>query len=110
MSKVATSNSVESQEFTSGSLLDQIALQTSYSPTDESYDIAKQGIVALISNLLDSGNTEEAINKQLVDRMIAELDKKMSLQIDEILHHPDLQKIVSSWSGLKLLIDITDFR
>ena len=50
MSKVATSNSVESQEFTSGSLLDQIALQTSYSPTDESYDIAKQGIDALISN------------------------------------------------------------
>ncbi|AJA45560.1 type VI secretion system contractile sheath large subunit [Frischella perrara] len=110
MSKVATSNSVESQEFTSGSLLDQIALQTSYSPTDESYDIAKQGIVALISNLLDSGNTEEAINKQLVDRMIAELDKKMSLQIDEILHHPDLQKIESSWRGLKLLIDRTDFR
>ncbi|MDR0805620.1 MAG: type VI secretion system contractile sheath large subunit [Enterobacteriaceae bacterium] len=98
------------QALSSMSLLDQIASQTNYSPADESYDIAKQGIATLVSHLLDTGNTEEPVNKQLVDRMIAELDKKLSVQLDEILHNQELQKIESSWRGLKLLIDRTDFR
>lgn len=94
----------------SDSLLDQIVSQTNYSPAEESYDIAKQGVAALIANILDTGNTEEPVNKQLVDRMIAELDKKLSKQMDAILHEPSLQQIESSWRGLKLLVDRTDFR
>jgi len=99
-----------SNELNSSVLLDQIVAQTKYSKTDESYDIAKQGVVALISSILDSGEEKERINKQLVDQMICELDKKLSTQIDEILHHPQLQKLESSWRGLKLLVDRTDFR
>ena len=33
-----------------------------------------------------------------------------SLQIDEILHHAEVQKLESAWRGLKLLVDRTDFR
>ncbi|WP_392565267.1 type VI secretion system contractile sheath large subunit [Utexia brackfieldae] len=110
MSKAALNTASEAEIFNCSSLLDQIAAQTNYAPTDESYDIAKQGIAALIANLLDTDNADEPINKQLVDRMIAELDAKLGRQVDEILHNPTLQKIESSWRGLKLLIDRTDFR
>src|SRR5699024_4623027 len=94
----------------SGSLLDAVVSQTRLTPSDEGYDIAKQGVAAFISNLLESGSTSEPVNKVLVDRMIAELDKKISAQMDEILHNETLQKIESSWRGLKLLVDRTDFR
>ena len=42
--------------------------------------------------------------------MIAEIDSKMSLQLDAILHHPDVQKVESAWCSLKFLVDNTDFR
>ena len=42
--------------------------------------------------------------------MIAEIDKKMSLQLDAILHHPEVQKLESAWRSMKFLIDRTDFR
>jgi type VI secretion system protein ImpC len=42
--------------------------------------------------------------------MIAEIDQRMSAQINAILHHPQFQKLESTWRGLKYLIDNVDFR
>ena len=42
--------------------------------------------------------------------MIAEIDTKLSQQMDEILHHPDFQALESSWRGLQLLVERTNFR
>jgi len=42
--------------------------------------------------------------------MIAEIDKKLSLQLDAILHHPEFQRLESAWRSLKFLVDRTDFR
>jgi len=35
---------------------------------------------------------------------IAEIDKKLSAQLNEILHDPDLQKLESTWRGLHYLV------
>ncbi|MNP41044.1 hypothetical protein D3C76_1347230 [compost metagenome] len=79
-------------------------------PGNDGYDVAKQGVAAFISSILDTGTNEEPINKLLVDRMIIELDKKLSAQMDEILHAKEFREIESSWRSLKLLVDRTDFR
>jgi len=94
----------------SSSLLDEIMAQARITPVDEGYNVAKQGITALISNILDSGNAVEPVNKALVDRMIVELDKKLSAQIDEILHAREFQALESTWRSAKVLVDKTDFR
>ncbi|WP_199483060.1 type VI secretion system contractile sheath domain-containing protein, partial [Vibrio owensii] len=52
----------------------------------------------------------QPVNKALVDQMVVELDRKISAQMDEILHAPKLQELESSWRGLKLMVDRTDFR
>ncbi len=93
-----------------GSLLDQIMAQSRMKQEEEGYDIAKDGVMAFISNMLERGTTEEPVNKGLVDQMIVELDKKISAQVDEILHVPEFQQLESAWCGLKLLVDRTDFR
>ncbi|MDO4431165.1 MAG: type VI secretion system contractile sheath large subunit [Lonepinella koalarum] len=92
------------------SLLDQIMEQTRLSSDSEGYDIAKQGVSAFISNILESGTIEEPVNKLLIDRMINEIDRKLSAQVDEILHHEAFRHLESSWRSLKLLVDKTDFR
>ncbi|QXG43302.1 type VI secretion system contractile sheath large subunit [Pseudomonas viridiflava] len=91
-------------------ILDQIIAETRMSPGDEAYAIAKRGVAAFIEELLKPHNSAEPVKKALVDRMITEIDVKLSRQMDEILHHSEFQSLESSWRGLKLLIDRTDFR
>src|SRR5690606_6273302 len=89
---------------------DRIIAETRLTPEDETYGIAKRGIAAFIEELLKPQNQNEPVKKALVDRMIAEIDAKLSRQVDEILHHPQFQSLESSWRGLKLLVDRTNFR
>jgi type VI secretion system protein ImpC len=58
----------------------------------------------------DSSQTVDRLDKSLLDFHIAKLDKLISNQLDNILHHPEFQAIESTWRGLKFLVDRTDFR
>lgn len=94
----------------SGSMLDQILSAANVNAEDESYEAAKAGVSAFIAEMLKAENKDEKVRKGFIDKMIADIDRRMSAQMDEILHHPDFQALESSWRGLKLLIDRTDFR
>jgi len=39
---------------------------------------------------------------------INEIDKKLSAQLNEIMHHPDFQKLEGTWRGLHYLVDQTE--
>src|SRR6185437_16312572 len=52
----------------------------------------------------------EKVDKAFVDALIAEIDQKLSRQVDEIIHNPMFQKLESAWRGLKFVVDRTDFR
>ncbi|MEJ2043841.1 MAG: type VI secretion system contractile sheath large subunit [Reinekea sp.] len=95
---------------TSNGLLDEIMSHTRMVPSEETYDIAKRGVAAFIEDIIRSKQTGEPVNKALVDKMLVELDKKISAQMDAILHCEPLQQMESAWRGLKLLVDRTDFR
>ncbi|MDX2503008.1 MAG: type VI secretion system contractile sheath large subunit [Gammaproteobacteria bacterium] len=101
---------IEEQQSETTSLLDSIVNQTKLKPADEGYDVQRKGVSAFISELIKPKNKDERVNKNLVDKMIAELDQQLSRQLDEIMHHSEFQELESSWRGLKLLIDRTDFR
>ncbi|OLQ84323.1 type VI secretion protein [Vibrio ponticus] len=105
-----TEQVLETQHSTEGSLLDEIMEQTRIAPSEDGYEIAKKGIAAFIENLIATPSGTESVNKALVDQMLVELDKKVSAQMDEILHNEELQKMESSWRSLKLFVDRTDFR
>jgi type VI secretion system protein ImpC len=106
----ATETVLEQSQAGEASLLDEIMAQTRLAPDEEGYDVAKKGVAAFIENLIGSNQESEPVNKSLVDQMLVELDKKISAQMDEILHDEQFQQMESAWRGLKLLIDRTDFR
>jgi type VI secretion system protein ImpC len=95
---------------TEASLLDDILSETQLKPTDEGYDVTRKGIQALMKELLSPKHQNEKVDKSFADALIAEIDEKITKQVDVILHHPDFQKLESAWRGLKFLIDHTDFR
>ncbi|PRN01949.1 type VI secretion protein [Pseudomonas sp. LLC-1] len=93
-----------------GTLLDQIMAETKLVPTQEGYQVARQGVSAFIAEILKSNDPDQLINKHRVDQMIAEVDRVLGKQMDAILHQPEFQRLESSWRSLKLLVDRTNFR
>ncbi|MEZ4438022.1 MAG: type VI secretion system contractile sheath large subunit [Polyangiaceae bacterium] len=92
------------------SLLDEILAETKMSPGDEGYEVAKAGVQAFIAELVRPQREGERVDKALVDAMIAEIDQRLSIQIDEILHHAKFQELESAWRGLKFVVDRVNFR
>lgn len=93
-----------------GSLLEAIVGEMKMRPADEGYQEARDGVQALISQLLVSRKAGERIDRKLIDAMIAEIDRRISKQVNQVLHHETFQRYESSWRGLRYLIDHCDFR
>ncbi|EAS1760430.1 type VI secretion system contractile sheath large subunit [Salmonella enterica] len=95
---------------TTPSLLDNIMAQTRFQPESESYDIARQGVAAFMSALLQNMDESRSINILAVNAMIADIDDRMGRQMDIIVHSPEFQEMESFVRSLKLLVDRVDER
>ncbi|MEE1922764.1 type VI secretion system contractile sheath large subunit [Pseudomonas sp. 148P] len=75
---------------------------------------ADERVTAAVDVLLklvkQSSRKVERLDKALLDEHIAALDAQISRQLDAVMHHPDFQRVESTWRGVKQLIDQTDFR
>lgn len=92
------------------SLVDEMLQSIDIRPEEEAYSPAKQGLEAIIRALLLPERKDTKVNQALVTDMIADIDKKLSAQMDAILHHASFQKFESAWCGLKTAVDRTNFR
>jgi type VI secretion system protein ImpC len=95
---------------TTGSLLDEILAETKIKTSEDAYEITKRGVQAFITQMLAPSKSAEKVDKAAVDVMIADIDRRISAQLNEIMHNPEVQKLESAWRGLKFLIDRVDFR
>ncbi|MBS0857643.1 type VI secretion system contractile sheath large subunit, partial [Tatumella sp. JGM16] len=68
------------------------------------------GMQVFLECLATSGSKVEKLDKNLIDHHIAELDGRISRQLDAVMHHQAFQAVESLWRGVKSLIDKTDFR
>ncbi|MDR2055673.1 MAG: type VI secretion system contractile sheath large subunit, partial [Desulfovibrio sp.] len=90
-------------------LLDEIIEASKLSPDDEGYSITRAGLQAFLKEIVEI-KPEAKISSSLVDDMINEIDAKLSLQLNAIMHGQEFRKLESSWRSLKYLVDKTDFR
>src|SRR5690606_33153783 len=44
----------------------------------------------------------------MINARIAQIDHLLSIQLNEIMHHPDFQRLEASWRGLKYLLSQTE--
>lgn len=91
------------------SLLDEIVEVSRLKPADDGYALTRAGLQAFIKELAGTKG-EQKISGALVDEMIAELDAKLSAQVNEILHNESFSRLESAWRSMKFLVDNTDFR
>jgi type VI secretion system protein ImpC len=89
-------------------LLDQIVEQGRFGKEAPAQERGKDMIKRFVSEVLEGSivmarDTEAALNAR-----IAQLDHLISLQLNEIMHAPELQQLEATWRGLKYLLSQTE--
>jgi type VI secretion protein, EvpB/VC_A0108 family len=90
-------------------MLDALTDAAAIRPHDARYQHIRAALRAFLREVLVA-MPEAEISAMLVDFLIAEIDRKMSEQVNAIIHNEEFQMVESSWRALKFLIDRTDFR
>ncbi|HTQ43579.1 MAG TPA: type VI secretion system contractile sheath large subunit [Polyangiaceae bacterium] len=76
--------------------------------SDRQREAVESAVGILAAEALRNANviSDDAI--RTIEAMIAELDRKLSEQVNLILHHADFQKLESAWRGLHYLVNNTE--
>src|ERR1700728_3331192 len=86
-----------SVETTEGSLLDQIVEQGRFGVESASRERGKNLVKEFVAQVLDGSMTIAKDAEMMINARIAQIDHLLSLQLNEILHHPSFQKLEGSW-------------
>lgn len=88
-------------------LLDEIVENSRVAKSDAERERAKDIISVLAREVLEGSVVVSDNLSRTLDARIAELDRLISSQLNEVMHAPEFQKLESSWRGLKYLVDQT---
>jgi type VI secretion system protein ImpC len=91
-----------------GSLIDQIISKGKLARDAEQKPRAKDLVGEFVHQILDEGMTVSRDTMAMIQAQIARIDELLSKQLNEILHHPDFQKLEASWRGLHYLVMNTE--
>ncbi|MBX6362564.1 MAG: type VI secretion system contractile sheath large subunit [Gemmatimonadetes bacterium] len=95
----------QAQELT---LLDQIVDQGRFGTEAAARERGKGLIKRFLDEVLQGAMTISPDTEAMINARIAQIDHLVSIQLNEIMHHPDFQKLESSWRGLKYLLSQTE--
>ncbi len=76
--------------------------------TAEAKSAVEQAVQTLAQQALADTNIIGSDAIKTIEGMIAALDKKLTEQVNRIIHHEDFQKLESAWRGLHYLVNNTE--
>jgi type VI secretion system protein ImpC len=89
---------------TEAGLLDQIVETGRFGKDAPAQERGKDMIKRFVSEVLEGSITMARDTEAALNARIAQLDHLISLQLNEIMHAPELQKLEGTWRGLKYLL------
>jgi type VI secretion system protein ImpC len=88
-----------------GSLLDQIVADGRVGGRDADAQARGKDLVKrFVAEVLEGSITVSRDTETMINARIAQIDHLLSIQLNEVLHHPEFQKLEASWRGLKYLL------
>jgi type VI secretion system protein ImpC len=100
--EAAATETVEVQQ--EGSLLDQILTEGRLGRDEYQKERAKDMIGEFVNQVMSGELTMTKNMDVAINSRIAEIDRLVSQQMNEIMHHEDFQKLEGSWRGLQHLV------
>src|SRR5271169_2876547 len=86
-------------------LLDQIVSQGRFNRDPATLERGRDMVKEFVSQVLEGKMTLTRDAEASIQARIAQIDRLISLQLNEVLHHPSFQKLEGTWRGIKYLID-----
>ncbi|MFO0902432.1 MAG: type VI secretion system contractile sheath large subunit [Pirellulales bacterium] len=84
-------------------------LQREFKPkSDEARDSIANAVKTLAEQALATANVVSDDALATINSLIAAIDKKLTEQINLVIHHEDFQKLESAWRGLHYLVNNTE--
>ena len=90
---------------TEQTLLDQIVAQGRFTRDAATLERGRDMVKEFVSQVLEGHMTVTRDAEATIQARIAQIDRLISLQLNEILHYPAFQKLEGTWRGIKYLID-----
>ncbi|HMD75775.1 MAG TPA: type VI secretion system contractile sheath large subunit [Terracidiphilus sp.] len=87
------------------SLLDQIVSQGRFGKDTIAQERGKDMVKEFINQVLEGKMTLTRDSEQTITARIAEIDRLVSLQLNEVLHNPAFQKLEATWRGIWHLVN-----
>ncbi len=85
-------------------LLDQIISEGRLAREESQKAYAKDLISEFVGQVMEGTMTISKDTEAMINARIAQIDKLISDQLNEIMHHEDFQKLEGSWRGLNYLV------
>lgn len=95
-------------ETTEQSLLDQIVEEGRFGTDERAREQGREMIKLLVDEVMEGQVTYSADNEAMLNELIAEIDRLVSAQLNEVIHHPKFQELESTWRGLRYLVANTE--
>ena len=86
-------------------LLDQIVAQGRFTRDAATLERGRDLVKEFVSQVLEGHMTLTRDAEASIQARIAQIDRLISLQLNEVLHYPAFQKLEATWRGIKYLID-----
>jgi type VI secretion system protein ImpC len=87
------------------SVLDQIVEEGRFAKDVAGRERGKNLVTEFVNQILEGAMTVSKDAEAMINARIAQIDHLISLQLNEVLHHEQFQKLEGSWRGLKYLMD-----
>ena len=95
-------------EAAEASLLDQIVQQGRFGNENAARERGKDLIKKFVTEILEGAIVVRPDTESMLNARIAEIDRLLSVQLNEIMHHADFQKMEGTWRGLKYMLNQTE--
>ncbi len=86
------------------SLLDQVITETRIGRNEEQRAESRRQIATLVEEVMQGTVRFSKDLETTISDRIADIDDLLTRQLNEILHHPEFQKLEASWRGLHYLV------
>lgn len=86
-------------------LLDQIVEDGRLARDPAGKERGKDLVKEFVTQVLDGSMTISRDAEAMINARIAQIDHLLSIQLNEVLHHPEFQKLEGTWRGLKYMLD-----
>ncbi|MEQ4542717.1 MAG: type VI secretion system contractile sheath large subunit, partial [Pantoea agglomerans] len=76
--------------------------------SDQARAAVESAVKTLAQQALENTVTVSSDAYRTIQALIAEIDEKLSQQVNQIVHHPEFQSLESAWRGLSYLVNNTE--